>query len=65
VTIYQIGSDGLIIAMEIVEGRSLAGTLHGRAWPAADVRRYGIRIAGALAAAHHAGIVHRDLKPAN
>jgi serine/threonine protein kinase len=31
----------------------------------ADVLRYGARIAGALAAAHHAGIVHRDLKPAN
>ena len=51
--------------MEFVSGR-IAGRRPARApLPVADVLRYGARIAGALAAAHHAGIVHRDLKPAN
>ena len=67
VTIYQIGTDGAtdFIAMEFVAGRSLDQVLRGRPLPLADVVKFAIRIAGALAAAHHAGIVHRDLKPAN
>src|SRR5437868_5793575 len=60
VTIYQIGADGVtdFIAMEFVAGRSLAEVIGGRPLPLADVVRYATRIAGALAAAHHAGIVH-------
>jgi serine/threonine protein kinase len=67
VTIYQIGADDTtdFIAMEFVTGRSLDQVLLSRRLPLADAVRFGIRIAGALAAAHHAGIVHRDLKPAN
>jgi Tol biopolymer transport system component/predicted Ser/Thr protein kinase len=67
VTIYQIGTDGAtdFIAMEFVAGRSLDQVLSGRRLPLADVVKFAARIAGALAAAHHAGIVHRDLKPAN
>ncbi len=33
--------------------------------PLADVLRVGIKIAGALAAAHQEGILHRDIKPQN
>ncbi|MCA1705956.1 MAG: serine/threonine protein kinase [Actinobacteria bacterium] len=33
--------------------------------PLKDVLRFGIKIAGALAAAHHAEILHRDIKPEN
>jgi serine/threonine protein kinase len=33
--------------------------------PLADVLRIGIKIAGALAAAHQEGILHRDIKPQN
>ena len=67
VTIYQIGTEGTtdFIAMEFVTGRSLDQVLHSHRLPLAEVVKFGIRIAGALAAAHHAGIVHRDLKPAN
>ncbi|MGH3806753.1 MAG: protein kinase domain-containing protein [Pseudonocardiaceae bacterium] len=33
--------------------------------PLTDVLRIGVKIAGALAAAHDAGILHRDIKPEN
>jgi eukaryotic-like serine/threonine-protein kinase len=67
VTIYEIDRDNTtdFIAMEFVTGHSLDRLMVGRALPLADVVKFGSRIAGALAAAHHAGLVHRDLKPAN
>jgi len=48
------------LAMEYVEGQTLAGKLS-----LADALRIARQIAEALAAAHAQGIVHRDLKPAN
>jgi serine/threonine-protein kinase len=68
VTIYEVGSDGDVdyIAMERVEGRSLAELLasEGPLDPE-RVRRFGLVVADALRVAHEAGVVHRDLKPAN
>jgi hypothetical protein len=54
------------VALELVEGGSLAGRLRemGRL-PPADVVTIGVGIARALAAMHAVGIIHRDLKPAN
>jgi hypothetical protein len=54
------------IAMDLYEGGSLHDRLarQGRL-PVEDVLRVGVRIAGALAAAHAAGILHRDVKPGN
>jgi serine/threonine-protein kinase len=54
------------IAMELMEGESLAGRLErvGRLSPA-DTARIVTHIARALARSHEAGIVHRDLKPDN
>ena len=66
-TIHEVGeSDGQVyIAMELVEGRSLAELLAGGALPTEQALRYGAAIADALDHAHERGIVHRDLKSAN
>jgi Tol biopolymer transport system component/predicted Ser/Thr protein kinase len=67
VTVYDVGEDQgrPFIAMEYVEGQTLADRLAGGSLPLRDVVHYARQIASALAAAHGAGIVHRDLKPAN
>jgi eukaryotic-like serine/threonine-protein kinase len=53
------------IAMELVEGTSLALRLVEGAVPHEDVMRLIAAIAAVLAAAHTRGIIHRDLKPEN
>ncbi|MBL8950083.1 MAG: serine/threonine protein kinase [Myxococcaceae bacterium] len=66
VTVYELGVlDGSIwVAMELVEGQSLAEWMRARPTWREVVRVF--RAAGAgLAAAHDAGLVHRDFKPAN
>jgi serine/threonine protein kinase/tetratricopeptide (TPR) repeat protein len=66
-TVYEIGDfDGEpYIAMEWIDGESLDSVVARGAVPVADVLRYGIQIADALAHAHERGVVHRDLKSAN
>lgn len=66
-TIHEVGeADGqTYIAMELVEGESLAARLAGRALPAEQVVRYGLQLADALAHAHERGVVHRDFKSGN
>lgn len=53
------------IAMEYVEGESVADTLCSGPFPVTTTIWVGAEIASALAAAHTAGIVHRDIKPSN
>ena len=67
ITIYEINSDQGIdfIAMEYVDGRTLADVMHHTQLPFDLVRRLALQIAEAVGRAHRAGIVHRDLKPGN
>jgi predicted ATPase len=66
VTVHEIGEvDGRrFIAMELVEGRSLASMVGEPMAPGVLVG-IGRQLAQALAVAHDAGIVHGDIKPAN
>jgi eukaryotic-like serine/threonine-protein kinase len=67
VTIYEIGFERNLdyIAMECVQGKSLAEILAEGPLPSAMALDVALQIATALEAAHACGIVHRDLKPGN
>lgn len=70
VTVYDAGEDpeqGQWIAMEYVEGESLADCLRSRKQPLPwrEAVRIGIAIADGIQSAHARGLLHRDLKPAN
>lgn len=54
------------LAMEYFDRGSLADRLAAEGpLPLADVLRVGVKLAGALGAAHREGILHRDVKPQN
>jgi eukaryotic-like serine/threonine-protein kinase len=53
------------LALELVEGPTLADRIAQGPIPVDDVISIARQIADALAAAHERGIIHRDLKPAN
>ena len=53
------------IAMELLEGQTLAERIRNGRFELAELLDAGIQIADALESAHAKGIVHRDIKPAN
>ena len=67
VQVYEIGShDGRpFLALEWVEGGSLADQLDGTPWPPEEAATLVETLARAIHVAHGEGVVHRDLKPAN
>jgi eukaryotic-like serine/threonine-protein kinase len=67
VQVFEVGEHAgrAFIALEYVDGGTLADRAGGAPQPAAWAARTVETLAGAVAAAHAAGIVHRDLKPSN
>lgn len=67
VQIFEIGDAGghLYLALEYVDGGSLAQHLRGKPWPAKDACELVELLARAVHYAHQQGVVHRDLKPGN
>ena len=65
--IYEIGeAEGVnFIAMEYVEGQTLAARINGQPLEINEIIEIGSQIADALDEAHRKGITHRDIKPAN
>jgi serine/threonine protein kinase/tetratricopeptide (TPR) repeat protein len=66
-TIYEIGEHrgGAYIAMELLEGATLAERLQSGPLDVATLLKIADDVLEGLRAAHEAGIVHRDIKPAN
>ena len=62
-TLYDVGPN--FLAMELVDGETIAARLKNGALPVKKAVLYASQILAALAEAHSKGIVHRDLKPAN
>jgi serine/threonine protein kinase len=65
--VYDVGTtdDGVFIAMELVEGKSLGSVCEADRPPWRQILRYYVDAGRGLAAAHAAGVIHRDFKPEN
>ncbi|MET9618403.1 serine/threonine-protein kinase [Kitasatospora indigofera] len=62
---YGVVAEHPYLALELVEGSTLAALLRSTALPVPDVRRLGHELARTLAFVHTHGVVHRDVKPSN
>ena len=67
VTVHDVGThkDQVFIAMELIDGPSLATWLHARPRAWREVLDVFLGAGRGLAAAHRAGLVHGDFKPDN
>ena len=67
VQVFEVGEAGghPYLALEYVEGGSLAQHRPGQPWPAREAAALVEKLARAVDYAHSQGVVHRDLKPAN
>jgi formylglycine-generating enzyme required for sulfatase activity/predicted Ser/Thr protein kinase len=67
VQVYEVGETAgqAFIALEFVDGQSLARRLHGTPRPARQAAALVEILARAMHYAHEKGVIHRDLKPSN
>jgi len=67
VTVHDLGFVGeqVFVAMELLEGETLAAWLRRRRPDWREIRDVYVQAARGLEAAHAAGLVHRDFKPEN
>ncbi|HYU15683.1 MAG TPA: protein kinase, partial [Candidatus Acidoferrum sp.] len=67
VAVFDVGGvgDQIFVAMELVEGETLARWLRAAPRPISEVVEAFVQAGQGLAAAHAAGLVHRDFKPEN
>ncbi len=65
--LYEVGEANgeLYLAMELLEGESLADRITRGALPVAEAGSTALAILDALAPLHREGVLHRDLKPSN
>ncbi|MBI5500567.1 MAG: serine/threonine protein kinase [Deltaproteobacteria bacterium] len=65
--VHDVGAfgDAVFVAMEMVEGGTLAERLAGSRPPRREILDLFAAAGRGLAAAHRAGLVHRDFKPSN
>jgi serine/threonine protein kinase len=64
-TIYEIDEAYPLLAMEYVEGETIAEKIKSRPLPLNEVLDIAIQAGAALQAAHDRGITHRDIKSSN
>jgi tetratricopeptide (TPR) repeat protein len=67
VVVYDVGTFGesVFIAMEFVDGRTLAGWMHASTRSRREIMQVFLAAGRGLAAAHAGGLIHRDFKPDN
>jgi predicted Ser/Thr protein kinase len=65
--VYDVdeGPEGLFIAMELVEGRTVKALIEARELDVLGALEIASQVASGLQKAHEHGIVHRDIKPEN
>lgn len=65
--LHEIGEEGgtLFIAMELLDGESLADRIRRGPLPVGEAIPIGLGVLAALEALHGRDVVHRDLKPSN
>jgi len=65
--IYDVdeGPEGLFMAMELVEGKTVKALIQGRELDLLGALEIASQVGGGLQKAHEMGVVHRDIKPEN